>query len=96
MDLHQTLRDTPWTYILAGLVFSIVNAIIKPFLTLLSLPFIIVTLGIFVLIINAAMVGITIWLLPDVYISFGGAILSALTISIINYLVNFLVPSYTK
>jgi len=90
------LADTFWTYILAGLIFSLVNSIIKPFMTLLSLPFIVLTLGLFVLVVNAAMVAITIWLLPDITITFGGAILSAITFSIINYLVNFLVPSYTK
>ena len=76
------LADTLWTYVLAGLIFS--------------LPFIILTLGLFVLIVNAAMVAITIWLLPDISMDFGGAVLSAITISIINYLANFLVPtSYT-
>ena len=90
------LADTFWTYVLAGLIFSVVNSVVKPFATLLSLPFIIFTLGLFVLIVNAAMVALTIWLLPDISISFGGAVLSALTISLINYLANFLVPSYTK
>ncbi len=85
-----------WTYLLAGFIFSAINSVLKPFITLLSLPFIVVTLGLFILFINAAMVGITIWLLPDIYISAGGAILSAITISVINYLVNFLVPSYNK
>jgi len=94
---NSPLADTFWTYVLAGLIFSVVNSVVKPFATLLSLPFIIFTLGLFVLIVNAAMVALTIWLLPDdISISFGGAVLSAITISIINYLANFLVPSYTK
>ena len=85
-----------WLFVLAGLIFSIVNAVVKPFATLLSLPFILLTMGLFVLILNAAMVALTVWLLPDVHITFGGAILSALTMSLINYLVNFLVPSYNR
>ena len=88
--------DNFWTYTLAGLVFSLVNSVIKPFLTLLSLPFIVVTLGLFVLIVNATMVALTIWLIPGIYIDFGGAVLSAITISVINYLANFLVPSYNR
>jgi len=91
-----SFESTIWIYILAGFIFSLINSIIKPFATLLSLPFIVLTLGLFVLIVNAAMVALTIWLLPDISIGFGGAVLSALTISLINYLANFLVPSYTK
>jgi putative membrane protein len=70
--------------------------VVKPVLTILSLPFIIVTMGIFVLIINAAMVALTIWLLPDVTMGFWQAVLSAIVISIINFLVNLLVPAYNK
>lgn len=85
-----------WIFIVAGLIFSLVNAIVKPIVTLLALPLIIVTMGIFTIIVNAAMVGLTIWILPGVSISLGGAILSSLVMSLINGLVNFLVPSYTK
>lgn len=93
---HLSGESTFWLYIVAGLIFSLVNSIIKPLATLISLPLIILTLGIFVLLINTAMVGLTIWILPDVEIGFGGAVLSALTMSMINYLVNFLVPSYNR
>jgi len=88
--------ETPWLYIAAGLIFSLVNTIIKPLLTILALPFIIFTMGIFVLILNAAMVGLTIWLLPDVSITFWAAVLASLVISLINFLVNLLVPAYNK
>jgi putative membrane protein len=88
--------ETPWLYITAGLFFSLVNAIIKPIATIFALPLIFLTMGIFVLILNAAMVGLTIWLLPDVNMSFGGTVLSALIISLINYLVNLMVPAYNK
>ena len=90
------LTSNIWTYAWAGFIFSLVNSVIKPFVTLLSLPFIPLTLGLSVLLINAAMVAITVWILPGITIDFGGAVLSAITISIINYLVNFLVPSYNK
>ena len=88
--------ETIWIYITAGLIFSLINAVVKPILTILALPFIIITMGIFVLILNATMVGITIWLLPDVSMNFGGAIISAIVISVINLLVNLLVPAYNK
>lgn len=88
--------DTPWLYISAGLIFSLVNAIVRPIATIFALPLIFITMGIFVLILNAAMVGLTIWLLPDVNMTFGGTVLSCLMISLINYLVNLMVPAYNK
>lgn len=88
--------ETAWLYIVAGLIFSLINTVIKPILTIFALPLILVTMGIFVLILNAAMVGLTVWLLPNVNITFGGAILSCIVISLINYLVNLLVPAYNK
>ncbi|MBR2997255.1 phage holin family protein [Candidatus Saccharibacteria bacterium] len=93
---HLSSESTFWLYVVAGLIFSLVNSVIKPLATLISLPLIILSLGIFVLIINIAMVGLTIWILPNVEIGFGGALLSALTMSLINYLVNFLVPAYNR
>lgn len=91
---HLSGESTFWLYIVAGLVFSLANSIVKPLATIISLPLIIFTMGIFSILINTAMVGLTIWILPDVEIGFGGAVLSALTMSMINYLVNFLIPSY--
>ena len=93
---HLSGESSFWLYVVAGLIFSLVNSVVKPLATLISLPLIIFTLGIFVLIINTAMVGLTIWILPNVEIGFGGALLSALTMSLINYLVNFLVPAYNR
>jgi putative membrane protein len=47
------------TYLWIGLIFGVVNAIVGPVLRLLSLPFVVLTLGLFLLIINAALLGIT-------------------------------------
>ena len=88
--------ETFWLFVTAGLIFSLVNAIVKPIATIFALPLIFLTMGIFVLILNAAMVGLAIWILPDVNMTFGGTILSALMISLINYLVNLMVPAYNK
>ena len=82
-----------WLYVVAGLVFSLVNSFVRPLTTLFSLPLIIFSLGLFTLVINIAMVALTIWILPGVHISFWGAVAGTLTISIINSLINFLVPS---
>ena len=48
--------------VIAGLVFGIVNTLVKPIVTLLSLPLIVITLGIFFLFINMGMLALTDWL----------------------------------
>jgi putative membrane protein len=52
------------TLALAALLLSVVNAVIKPILVLLTLPVTLLTLGLFLLVVNAAMLGLVAWLLP--------------------------------
>jgi putative membrane protein len=52
-------------YILAAAVLGIANAVLKPILALLTLPLILVTLGLFYLVINIAMVALTEWIVPN-------------------------------
>ena len=82
-----------WLYVVAGLVFSLVNSIVRPLTTLLSLPLIILSMGIFTLLINVAMMALTIWILPGVHIDFWGSFWGTIVMSVINGLVNFLVPT---
>ena len=49
----------PGTYLWIGLIFGLVNAVVGPILRLLSLPFVILTLGLFLLLVIAALLGIT-------------------------------------
>lgn len=51
-----------WNLALIGLILGIINASIKPVLTVLSIPFIILTLGLFLLVINWAMFAFVVWL----------------------------------
>jgi putative membrane protein len=50
--------------ILAGLVLGVANAIIKPILTILSIPLIIITLGLGLFLVSMAMIALTSWLVP--------------------------------
>src|SRR3954462_10845242 len=50
---------TVGTFLWIALIFAVVNAIIGPIVRLLSLPFVILTLGLFLLVVNAALLGIT-------------------------------------
>lgn len=76
--------------ILASLILSILNVIVKPILVVLTLPITILTLGLFLFIINAITLMITQLLLGDGFIieGFGTAILAAILFSILNLFIN--------
>lgn len=73
--------------LLVALVFGILNALLKPFLLFFSLPLLILTLGLFALVVNAAMLMLTASLLDDFAVSgFWAAVLGSLVISIVTML----------
>ncbi len=73
------------TYLIIGLVFGIVNGVLKPIITFLTCPFVILTLGLFMFVINGLMLWITAELLPDrlVIDSFGWAVLGGIIMAIV-------------
>ena len=84
--------DTPRTLILAGLLTGLVNAIVRPIAILLTLPMTVVTLGFFILIINAGMVALVAWMLPGMHLSgFGAAFWTALIVSIVSMLGSWII-----
>jgi putative membrane protein len=81
--------DQWWTLLIAGVVFTLVNAFVKPILTVLSLPFIVVTLGFFYFLINILMLYLTDWIVPDFEIrTFWWGVLAAIIVSIVNWVLN--------
>ena len=85
--------DQWWTLFIAAAVFTLVNAWVKPILTVLSIPFIVVTLGLFYFLINVFMLYLTDWLVPDFEIrSFWWAVLGAIIVSIVNWLMSMVLP----
>ena len=82
-----------WTLFIAAAVFTLINAWVKPVLTILSLPFIVVTLGLFYFLINVFMLYVTDWVVPDFEIrSFWWAVLAAIIVSLVNGLMNLVLP----
>jgi putative membrane protein len=76
-----------WPLLIAGLVLGIANAILKPVLTLLTLPLVIVTLGLFLLVINIAMIGLAEWIAPDFSIDgFWTYVGVVIVVSLVNWL----------
>jgi putative membrane protein len=73
----------PTTLILAAVLLGVINAFVKPILVILTLPITVLSLGIFLLVINAAMLALVAWLLPGFTISgFGAALLGAIVVGI--------------
>ncbi|WP_168076720.1 phage holin family protein [Caulobacter sp. SSI4214] len=53
-----------WTTLLiAGFLLGVVNAVVRPVVTVLTFPLTLVTLGLFLLVVNAAMIGLVAWML---------------------------------
>lgn len=77
-----------WGFTLAGLIFSLFNSIVKPLLVVLSLPAMLLTLGLFSIIINGMLVYFTLALAPGIAMSFGNSILAGIILSLINYIVS--------
>lgn len=75
-------------FLTAGLILAVVNILIKPIISIISLPITILTLGLFTLVVNGLMVYIALKLTPDIGVTFGVAILAAIVIGILNFAIN--------
>jgi len=74
--------------LIAGLILAVVNAVIKPFVVILSLPAILFSLGLFMIVINGLMVLLVSKLYTDLHVTnFGAAMIAGMVIGLVNYLV---------
>lgn len=86
--------DAPLTLIIAGLLLGLVNAIVRPIAMLLTLPFLIVTLGLFLFVVNAAMLGLVAALLDGFDIAgFWPAFWGAIVISVTSWIGSWFIGS---
>jgi putative membrane protein len=77
--------------IISGLILAILNTILKPVVVFLTLPAVLLTMGIFIIVINALMVLIVSWLYGPFEISgFGIAVITGMVIGLVNWLVSAL------
>lgn len=72
--------------LIAALVLGLVNAVVRPVMILLTLPLTFLTLGLFLLVVNALALALVAVLTPLQVSGFGGAVLGALVLSIISWL----------
>lgn len=75
-------------FLVAGLIFSIINAILRPAVIILALPAILLTLGLFTIVVNGLMVYISLQLTPGLHMTFLHSVLTGLVLSLVNYIVS--------
>jgi len=86
------------TLLIVAAIFGLVNALVKPIVKLLSLPFIILTLGLLIFVINAAMLLLTSWITGKLDVQFHvadfwpAALLGSLVITVVGMLLNAVLP----
>ena len=84
--------DTIGSFLIAGIVLSIVNAVIRPVMLLFTLPVNVLTLGLFTFVVSGTMIKLTSLVVDGMSISgFWTAVLAALIISVINSVLSWLV-----
>ena len=91
------VRDL-WIAVVAALILGVLNTFLRPILKVMTLPINILTLGLFTLVLNGLILQILDWIMGDAMTidNFGWAILGALVISVVTWLVNIVVGGDKK
>jgi putative membrane protein len=92
-----TDRERALTLLGVAIIFGLVNAIVRPILRLLTLPLVVLTLGLFLLVLNALMLLLTEWIAEQFDLAFQvdgfwSALLGALIVTIVSFLINIVLP----
>jgi putative membrane protein len=81
-----------WTLLGAALLLGIVNAVVRPLLVILTLPITVLTLGLFLLVINAATLALVAWMLDNFTIAgFWPALFGAIVVSVTGWLASYFI-----
>lgn len=80
------------TLILAGILLGVVNALVRPIAFILTLPITILTLGLFLFVLNAAMVALVAWIVPGFHLEgFKAALLTAIIVWLTGWIGSWLI-----
>jgi putative membrane protein len=83
--VHGLVIDGPKDLLLAGLLLGVANAVVRPIAIILTLPMTLLTLGLFLLVINAGMVALVAWLLPGMHVAgFWPALWTSMIVSLVS------------
>jgi putative membrane protein len=78
--------DSTGTLIVAALLYGVVNAVVRPLAILLTLPITVITLGLFLFVVNAAMFGLVAALLDGFHVAgFGSALLGSIVVGLTSW-----------
>jgi putative membrane protein len=88
---EMTYGDSFWVLVLAAVVFTIVNWIVKPIIAILSIPLIIVTLGVAYFFVNVLMLLLTDWVVGDFE---AGGFWTVVGATIVIWLVNLVISAF--
>jgi len=93
--------EDEWAIVAVALILGLVNAFIRPLLKFFTCPLIVLTLGLFLFVINAAMLGLTAWVAGQLGIGFGvadfgAAFWGALVISLVSLALTLLIRGEEK
>ena len=89
----RVVRGISWTgglpeLLIAGALFGLLNLVVRPLVMLLSLPFIVLTLGLFYFVVNGALLVVFSWLMPAYHVhGLWAGILGSLVIMVVNWLI---------
>ncbi|HNY64822.1 MAG TPA: phage holin family protein [Deltaproteobacteria bacterium] len=85
--------DSFWAAIVTALVLGLINAVVRPILLVLTLPLTIVSLGLFIFVLNAFLVLLTSSIVPGFHVlSFWWALLFSLVLSLVSFVLNRIIP----
>lgn len=93
---HDNVTAGIGGFLFAGLVFSVANSLFKPILMIVSLPAILLTLGLFSIVVNGVLVYISLAVSPGISMSFGNSIITGIILSLINYIVSVAIEIRTE
>ncbi len=86
-----------WSLLWAALLLGIVNAIVRPIVILLTLPLTILTLGLFLLVINAAMLSLVAWMLAGMTVAgFWSALFGSIVVSITGWIASAFIGDHGR
>lgn len=86
-----------WTLLGAALVLGIINAVVRPVIIVMTLPLTILTLGLFLLVINAAMLSLAAWMLDGMTVAgFWPAFFGAIVVSITGWIASSFVGDHGR
>jgi putative membrane protein len=87
-----------WQFLIAAAIVGLANAIVKPILRLLSLPIVMLTFGLFLIVVNALVLQLAVWLsgLMDLGLTSDGffwdTFLASIVVSIVGWLIGVVLP----